>query len=262
MGIKKNKRSTITINCEHCNVEFNKTTSEYIRSVKLGRKHYCSLNCSKESNKVSIKQCLCCGKEFTPPKKDSKFCSRSCSVRHSNKNRNGEKRNFSSVGLNNILLANEKKHNTKEKRKSYNQSPKYCKYCDKLIPYEKRRNVFCDIDCRREYGKRNMSEYQKYYRLCQFSFPLNNYCDEFNFKLIEEYGWYSPTNKNNNIAGVSRDHIYSIREGYENNIDPDIIKHPANCQLMRHSENISKNRKSNISLNDLKKKINEWNLKY
>lgn len=44
------------------------------------------------------------------------------------------------------------------------------------------------------------------------------------------------------------------------NIDPEIMKHPANCQLLLHSNNIKKNSKSNISLNDLIEKIKHWDV--
>ena len=87
-----------------------------------------------------------------------------------------------------------------------------------------------------------MEEYQKYRLDCNFKFNLSDYKDEFDFSLVEKYGWYSPTNKNDNISGVSRDHMLSVREGFENGIDPNIISHPANCRLMIHSENISKNK--------------------
>jgi len=45
-------------------------------------------------------------------------------------------------------------------------------------------------------------------------------------------------------------------------IDPNIISHPANCQLMVHNENISKNRRSDISYEDLLKRIEDFNQKY
>jgi hypothetical protein len=61
----------------------------------------------------------------------------------------------------------------------------------------------------------------------------------------------SPTNKNNNLGGVSRDHMFSVREGFEMGIDTKIISHPANCRLMVHTENISKNKKSILTIEEL-----------
>jgi hypothetical protein len=65
--------------------------------------------------------------------------------------------------------------------------------------------------------------------------------------LIEKYGWYKAKNNGNNLGGVSRDHMLSVSEGYKLSIDPYFLSHPANCKLMVHSENISKNKKSQTS---------------
>lgn len=101
-----------------------------------------------------------------------------------------------------------------------------------------------------------------YRPLCSFHFNLNDYKDEFDFDLIKKYGWYSPTNKKNNLEGISRDHIYSVNDGFVNKIDPKIISHPANCRLMIHSNNNIKNRNSEITIEDLLEKIKQWNVKY
>lgn len=101
------------------------------------------------------------------------------------------------------------------------------------------------------------------YKSCyQFNFALNNYPNEFDFSLIEKYGWYKAKNRGNNLNGVSRDHIYSRDKGFENLIDPYIISHPANCQLLIHNDNISKNSDCGIELEKLVEKIKNWNQKY
>ena len=68
--------------------------------------------------------------------------------------------------------------------------------------------------------------------------------------------------KNNNLDGVSRDHMFSVREGFEKGIDPKIISHPANCRLMIHNENISKNKKSFITIEELLDRIEKFEQKY
>ena len=55
---------------------------------------------------------------------------------------------------------------------------------------------------------------------------------------------------------------FSVRDGFANSISPDIIKHPANCRLVRHRENQIKNFKSHISIKQLLEKITEFNHKY
>jgi len=59
---------------------------------------------------------------------------------------------------------------------------------------------------------------------------------------------YKASNRGNNLKGISRDHMYSVSQGFQNNVDPTIISHPANCQLLIHTENQSKGDKSKITL--------------
>lgn len=106
------------------------------------------------------------------------------------------------------------------------------------------------------------SEFSNYRADCSFKFDLKDFPKEFNFKLIEECGWYKAANKGNNLTGVSRDHIVSVRYGFDNKIDPKIISHPANCQLLMHNKNASKGSKCELTLNELIAKIDAWNNKY
>ena len=98
------------------------------------------------------------------------------------------------------------------------------------------------------------------YRLdCKFKFNIYDFPNKFDIKLIETFGWYSPKNKNNNLNGISRDHMVSVMFGFENKIDPEIISHPANCQLLRHNDNVSKGKKNKITVEDLIERIKNWN---
>lgn len=56
--------------------------------------------------------------------------------------------------------------------------------------------------------------------------------------------------------------MYSIMEGFRNNIDPHLISHPANCKLLKHEDNVSKHDRCSISLNELKSRIQVWEEKY
>ncbi len=80
------------------------------------------------------------------------------------------------------------------------------------IPYKMRKRIFCNINSKREYDKRNLSEYQKYHSKCQFDFSLN--------------------------------------------------QHPANCNLLKHNENVSKYKSCSITLDELLTRIKMWNIKY
>lgn len=108
----------------------------------------------------------------------------------------------------------------------------------------------------------NRTELVNYRADCKFNFNLSDYPEEFDFQLVTEHGWYSAKNRGNNIYGVSRDHMLSVRHGFDNDIDPKILAHPANCKLMLHSDNVSKLSKCSITLDELLIKIAEWDKQY
>lgn len=103
-----------------------------------------------------------------------------------------------------------------------------------------------------------------------FKFNVYLYPSEFNLSLIEKHGWYSPNgygrkNSEPNLKGASRDHLFSVKDGFEQNIDPKILAHPANCQIMIHNGqhgNNKKNCSSSITLEELLYRIDEWDKKY
>jgi len=139
-----------------------------------------------------------------------------------------------------------------------------CDFCKKDFKHKKKNIKFCSKDCKNKSirSKSKITEYKAYKSDANFKFNLADYPEEFDFSLIEKYGWYSPTNKNNNLDGVSRDHMLSVRDGFDLGINPEIISHPANCKLMIHRNNISKNKKSSITLEELLERIKIFEEKY
>jgi len=113
---------------------------------------------------------------------------------------------------------------------------------------------------RGKFPKSNQNGIKRYRQLCEFDFDLKDYPDKFNFKLIKDFGWYKAKNRGDNPNGVNRDHMYSIKDGFVNNISPEIIKHPANCELVLHQDNLKKHTNSSISLNELLDKIKHWDV--
>lgn len=264
MSTRKTNRNTINVVCENCGNNFKKTLSEYKRTMKLNRKNFCSLKCNYENKKATPKYCICCDAKFIPRKNSSRFCSSSCNAKFNNVNRKGIKYNISEAGLVGLRKSIEDNfgYNVEKNKEIYSQNVKHCKECDKILSYGKRNNLFCDIICKRNYNTRNSTEYQVYKANCQFKFNLLDYPNEFDFTLIEKYGWYKAKNHGDNLNGISRDHMVSIKFGFKNNIDYNIINHPANCKLMRHNDNVSKHSNCSITIDELLCRINRWNIKY
>ena len=98
------------------------------------------------------------------------------------------------------------------------------------------------------------TEYQIYKESCQFKFTLIE-MNKLDLQKATIHGWYHPI-KNPN--GATRDHMFSIKEGFLQNIPPELIKHPANCEIMLQKENSSKNAKCSITLEELKQRIENW----
>lgn len=178
-------------------------------------------------------------------KRNNQYCCASCATSHSNLNRNKE-----------VYDKISKTHLAKDSCKYI-----YCKNCNKKLK-AKLRKIYCDSECRRMFTQKDMDQYKAYRQNALFKFKLNDYPEEFEFDLIKVHGWYKPVNKGNNLSGVSRDHMLSVREGYDKGIDPKLLAHPANCRLMIHNQNISKNKKSIITEDELNERIYLWNLKY
>jgi hypothetical protein len=173
---------------------------------------------------------------------ERKFCTKSCSVKFSN-----SRRKHSEETKSKIKETLEKSRPKKEKEKIIRKITRNCKNCENTIFLPK---IICD-ECKINY-------YNYYRKATTFDFDVNQYKNRLDYDLVEKHGWYSPSNKGNNLNGVSKDHMYSVREGFINGVDPEIIKHPANCRLMIHNENNKKNTKCSITLEELLDRIDKW----
>jgi hypothetical protein len=151
------------------------------------------------------------------------------------------------------------------KKLSLEKKVNVCLYCNENFYIEKKMSKgqkFCSSTCRSKSKIKIDDSLQNYRRRASFNFNLSDFHEEFNFTLVEKYGWYKASNHGNNLNGVSRDHMVSVRFGFDNKINPEIIGHPANCQLMVHNENSSKNSECSISLDELLNRIKKWDIKY
>ncbi len=137
---------------------------------------------------------------------------------------------------------------------SYNNKKRLVKCADCLKSKDVR---FCSDKCRDEFIKEKI-DYAQYWEMCRFNFNFGDYPEEFDFVLLKKHGMYS----SENINGVGRDHMISSRYGFDNKIDPEIIKHPANCRLMIQRKNSSKGIGCAITISELLERIKVWNEKY
>ena len=76
-----------------------------------------------------------------------------------------------------------------------------------------------------------------------------------NQQLLSEVGVY---NRLTNRSGCVRDHMLSKQDGYKLGLFPEILRHPANCQLLTHSENSRKRERSVLTPDELFDKIRKY----
>lgn len=222
----------------------------------------------KEYNLICLKcneSFICKEYENLFDKNNFRFCGVKCANSYSSSFKpclKGKKKNINCTKCNKICEVSITSPINKFKCDDCKLIKSICKYCNSEIKhsYEK---VYCNIKCKRNFYRKDITIFSNYKRFCAFNFSLKNFPDEFDFSLIEKYGWYSAsTSKKPNLSGVSRDHIFSVKQGYIDSIDPYYISHPANCQLLRQTDNSSKCMKCDITFEALKIKVENWNLKY
>lgn len=191
---------------------------------------------------------------------DKKFCSRKCS--HSRViTKEHRKKLLDTIGKKTTIKNQFGEHT---RRIHWDYAGEYtriylctCKYSGKKWYSTTVKTVHPDLS-------RSRSEYAY---SCQFKFGISSFPSWFTdaSELINKYGWYSTPGSRKGIKntnGISRDHLYSVTDGWTNNIPPDIIRHPANCELVQHTENQSKYYTSKITIEQLYQRIEQFNLMY
>lgn len=247
---------------KYCDKNFNHNDKKYRNTLrkqlllhwkeKQGETKQFKVVCNKCKKSFFVKE-----KEKLFPLKEKYYCSFKCSNGRDITNNQKEK-------ISNTLLKFNKLNGKGIKETLY------CLCCNKKViryiskKYNKR--TFCSKECFYKWKtiehNKYLTEREIYKKECQFVFTLNDFPNEFNFDLINRFGWYQAKNRGNNLNGISRDHIISIDYGFKNKIPSEIIKHPANCQLLRHKENQIKRGKAGLTLEELKNKISLWDKKY
>lgn len=212
--------------------------------------------------------CVVCGKEYVLNISDKNFldgkyrktCCNKCAKKLTAVNTNTTLKNQK---ISETLTQIAKQNNCETERLLENGQT--CLNCGTIF-YSKRKKKFCSKQCKNAYTKKlnaKGKDFWKIYRSqCAFTFNLKDFPEEFDFESIKKFGWYTAFNRGDNVNGVSRDHMLSCKEGYELLIDPYLISHPANCELIQQSKNASKSIKSSLTLEQLIERVKKWNAKY
>lgn len=239
------KRTYCSLQCR--NVYVNKYLRDYTNISK-------TLSDKFKVNYIP-KKCCMCGANISYEKRNNFFCTSSCAASFNNSGR-----------TDNEITKNKKSKSLIDWNKKQNRGLvglRKCKNCNQSFEIKgSSGKIFCRTTCRINFNRKDLNEYQKFRLDTKFQFNVFDYPNEFDLYLILEFGMYKAKNRGDNPTGISRDHIFSIRDGFDNNIDPKLLSHPANCRLISQKENSIKHKKSIITIDELLKLINLWNIKY
>jgi len=220
---------------------------------------------------VNPKHCRQCDNVISFENKRLDFCNHSCSASYTNKGNKGRKHNLSDDGRKALIESAYKNFNNPDiirkdcflkEKEYYYEEPKKCLNCEKILEFKKRNNIFCNINCKKEYYSKNLEDFKLYKSLTKFKFHLKYYSDEFDFILIENNGWYKAKNNGDNVDGVSRDHMISVKDGFRKLINPLLISHPSNCELIINRKNQSKSDKCSLTIEELLNRVEIFEIKY
>ncbi len=211
----------------------------------------------KNNSIVYAKKCFICGKIYLG-KKYSKCCSKLCGCKLPNH-------------YNPFKKINEKRINEKnEKIILYDEKPIYCLICGKKISYRKAIIQKCKTCCHSCSNKlkwlnndfcEKTSESIHKASVKRFDLDGINMKDKRLYRKFvcrlskRNYNKFKNIINPNNLPIGSKkyhiDHVFSIHDGFINNINPFIISHPLNLRVLYCFENISKGSLSNISKDEL-----------
>lgn len=267
-------RKEVTVRNFH--VHYFRIHTERGRQInKESTKKAASISLSKSKNRKSAlineynnspNTCKNCGKLLPFEKRSNKFCSQSCSCTYNNNQRTKTTKGKTKTLI--CTVCGEEYEGSIHTRKSKGicdtcKNPVIDKYphCRLHInTCQKTETLFCSSTWKK-YNPSIIGDKDAYYMACKFEFSISKFPEWFDGSIIKNHGMYSTPGSRRgvkNTNGVSRDHLVSVSYGWENNIDPNIISHPANCDLKLHKDNQKKRHKCEITIEDLKERIKSF----
>jgi len=238
-----------------------------------------------------IKTCSICDNTFeTYPSVDRKTCSKECRSKHTSINQSGknnpnygnkwndeQRKNLSDYqkSISHIISKRVKddwKDNDSRRNETSRLQSKLAKerVGEKNSFYGKKHTEETKNKIKQTFEKIGRktpdvekSDYEIYYKESNWIAYMFDIVDD-GILMLETHGIF---NNKNNGNGVVRDHIIGRRFGFNNNVFPEILRHPSNCQILTNKENVSKAHKYksgneikdiSMSLEELFSRIREY----
>ena len=136
------------------------------------------------------------------------------------------------------------RHHSEESKKIIGEKSK-AKFTDEFN--KKMRKIYEDVGLWIPLEEKE--DIEIYYKEANWKQQMFNLIDDENqIKKLKECGVF---NCRTNHNGVVRDHMYSRRSGFDNGVFPEILRHPCNCQILEHKENVKKKKNYKFDGDDL-----------
>lgn len=194
------------------------------------------------------KLCKHCNQPLTWNQRTNKFCSSSCSATTSNLNRDPKFIEKQKISILNTII-------DKGVKKLSHCKVKFslCATCNSAFRVKSNQKLYCSSNCRFS------SNVKTYRRACKFKISKTLHPELFKTQLLEQYGWYRAANhpKGYNPKGATWDHLFRVEDGYKLSVDPAVMSHPANAEMISWEENFAR-KTSIITYDELLSRINKW----
>jgi len=182
-----------------------------------------------------------------PAKKSQRFCDRPCSIAYRRAQSNHQ---ITDHCLNCQATLSHKPFNkfcSQSCAATYNNSRR-----DSQVRVKQRATLMSTLE---RQGLVRTDEKEIYKVACSFKFNIFQYPEIPGYNMLLEQGVFNSRTKKH---GVVRDHIVSKEFGWRNQVPPEIISHPANCQFISNEDNIKKSANCDMSLEELLVRIKIW----
>lgn len=128
-----------------------------------------------------------------------------------------------------------------------------CLICNQTFRKAKGKSKYCSSVCK---GSGNIKQYR---RACKFKISKKTNPELFDKILLQQYGWYRAANhpQGYNPKGATWDHLFRIEDGFKLGVNPEIMCHPANAEMISWEKNFAR-KTSRITLEELLQRIENY----
>ena len=226
----------LTINCPVCGIK----KERYVYDES--RTYYCSVKCRDESYRTKLKG-------PSNPNYGKKWGQESKSIASSRMievMKDPARRQISGSGNRGVTFSDDRRRNMSNAKKGKPGKPHSEDSRRKIGAASSARMKTDEMKARIRISKENLGQWVPLDKIS----PFKRYIKESNWiasmfdrvqgdekELLSTLGVF---NCKTNPKGVVRDHMYSRNSVFNNKVPPQILRHPCNCQIITHSDNIRK----------------------